>query len=164
MKNKINNYLEFIQFKHTVFALPFALSSYILVTIKIGFQITDLILILLSLICARIFGMSLNRILDVNIDKKNPRTSNRGLVSGAISYKGAYAVTLISLSLFYLIIINFNVVTIYLSPIVIIIFFIYPITKRFTYLCHYFLGVVYFIAPPAVEIALTGKFSLETFF
>ena len=52
----------------------------------------------------------------------------------------------------------------YLSPIVIIIFLIYPLTKRFTFLCHYFLGLVYLIAPPAVEIALTGKFSLETLF
>ena len=164
MNKKINNYLEFIQFKHTVFALPFALCSYILVSVKIGFQISDLVLILLALVSARIFGMSINRIFDVNIDKKNPRTSNRGLITGNISFKEAYAIALMSLLVFYLIIINFNINALYLSPIVIILFLIYPLTKRFTFLCHYFLGLVYLIAPPAVEIALTGKFSLETIF
>ena len=164
MNKKINNYLEFIQFKHTVFALPFALCSYILVSVKIGFQINDLFLILLALVSARIFGMSINRIFDVNIDKKNPRTMNRGLVTGSISFKGAYLMALMSLLIFYLVVINFNINALYLSPIVIILFLIYPLTKRFTFLCHYFLGLVYFIAPPAVEIALTGKFSLETFF
>ena len=71
MNKKINNYLEFIQFKHTVFALPFALCSYILVSVKIGFQISDLVLILIALVSARIFGMSINRIFDVNIDKNS---------------------------------------------------------------------------------------------
>ena len=164
MNKKINNYLEFIQFKHTVFALPFALCSYILVSVKIGFQISDLFLILMALISARIFGMSINRIFDVNIDKKNPRTLNRGLISGSISFRGAYALSLISLLIFYLVIINFNINALYLSPIVIILFLIYPLTKRFTFLCHYFLGLVYLIAPPAVEIALTGRFSTETLF
>ena len=164
MNKKINNYLEFIQFKHTVFALPFALCSYILVSVKIGFQISDLILILLALVSARIFGMSINRIFDVNIDKKNPRTLNRGLISGSISFRGAYALALISFLIFYLVIINFNINALYLSPIVIILFLIYPLTKRFTFLCHYFLGLVYLIAPPAVEIALTGRFSTETLF
>ena len=163
MNKKINNYLEFIQFKHTVFALPFALCSYILVSVKIGFQISDLVLILIALVSARIFGMSINRIFDVNIDKKNPRTMNRGLVTGSISFKGAYLMALMSLLIFYLVVINFNINALYLSPIVIILFLIYPLTKRFTFLCHYFLGLVYLIAPPAVEIALTGKFSLETF-
>ena len=164
MIKKINNYLEFIQFKHTVFALPFALCSYILVSVKIGFQISDLFLILMALISARIFGMSINRIFDVNIDKKNPRTLNRGLISGSISFKGAYAIAFTSLLIFYLVIINFKINAIYLSPIVIILFLIYPLTKRFTFLCHYFLGLVYLVAPPAVEIALTGKFSIETLF
>ena len=164
MNKKINNYLEFIQFKHTVFALPFALCSYILVSVKIGFQISELVLILLALVSARIFGMSINRIFDVNIDKKNPRTLNRGLISGSISFRGAYALALISFLIFYLVIINFNINALYLSPIVIILFLIYPLTKRFTFLCHYFLGLVYLIAPPAVEIALTGRFSTETLF
>ena len=138
MNKKINNYLEFIQFKHTVFALPFALCSYILVSVKIGFQISDLVLILIALVSARIFGMSINRIFDVNIDKKNPRTINRGLVSGTVSFKGAYLMSLMSLLIFYLVIINFNMNALYLSPIVIILFLIYPLTKRFTFLCHYF--------------------------
>ena len=164
MNKKINNYLEFIQFKHTVFALPFALCSYILVSVKIGFQISELVFILLALVSARIFGMSINRIFDVNIDKKNPRTLNRGLISGSISFRGAYALALISLLIFYLVIVNFNINALYLSPIVIILFLIYPLTKRFTFLCHYFLGLVYLIATPAVEIALTGRFSTETLF
>ena len=56
--------------------MPFALSSYTLVSKKIGFNLTDLTLIIIALVSARVFGMSINRILDVNIDKKNPRTKN----------------------------------------------------------------------------------------
>ena len=160
---KLKNYLEFVQFKHTIFALPFALSSYILVSKKIGFDLTDLTLIMIALINARIFGMSINRILDVNIDKENPRTKNRGLIIGTITQKGALFISLLSLLIFYTTLIYFDNLAFLLSPIVIAVFIIYPLTKRFTYLCHYFLGIVYLIAPPAVEIALTGKFSLETF-
>jgi 4-hydroxybenzoate polyprenyltransferase len=58
---------------------------------------------------------------------------------------------------------SFNSIVFLLSPIVIAVFTIYPFTKRFTYMCHHFLGLVYLIAPPAVEIALTGSFSLSIF-
>ena len=74
-----------------------------------------------------------------------------------------YLFLLLSLLIFYTTLIYFDNLAFLLSPIVIAVFIIYPLTKRFTYLCHYFLGIVYLIAPPAVEIALTGKFSLETF-
>ena len=67
---KIKNYLEFIQFKHTVFALPFALSAYTLVSKKIGFNLTDLFLIIIALVSARVFGMSINRILDLILIRK----------------------------------------------------------------------------------------------
>tara|TARA_Y100001936_G_scaffold34980_1_gene33016 strand:+ start:3044 stop:3898 length:855 start_codon:yes stop_codon:yes gene_type:complete len=163
MQTKIKNYLEFIQFKHTVFALPFALSAYTLVSKKIGFNLTDLLLIILALVSSRVFGMSINRILDLNIDKKNPRTKDRGLIIGSITIRGALIVATGSLLIFYSTLLYFNILALFLSPIVIILFIIYPLTKRFTYLCHYFLGLIYLVAPPAVEIALTGKFSFETF-
>tara|TARA_Y100001954_G_C15773403_1_gene585659 strand:+ start:563 stop:1417 length:855 start_codon:yes stop_codon:yes gene_type:complete len=163
MQTKIKNYLEFIQFKHTVFALPFALSAYTLVSKKIGFNLTDLLFIILALVSSRVFGMSINRILDLNIDKKNPRTKDRGLIIGSITIRGALIVATGSLLIFYSTLLYFNILALFLSPIVIILFIIYPLTKRFTYLCHYFLGLIYLVAPPAVEIALTGKFSFETF-
>ena len=162
MIKKLKDYLIFIQFEHTIFALPFALSSYALVSKKAGFSFLELFLIIISLVFARIFGMSMNRIFDVNIDKKNPRTSNRGLVVGSISFKGAILISTLSLAIFFLAVISLDKLALYLSPIVILLFLIYPITKRFTYLCHYFLGLIYFVAPPAVEIAITGNFSLET--
>ena len=160
---KLKNYLEFIQFKHTVFALPFALSAYALISKKIGFNFMDLFLVMVALVSARVFGMSINRIIDVNIDKKNPRTKNRGLIIGSITMRGAFFIIVMSLIIFYSTLVYFHNLALFLSPIVFILFTIYPLTKRFTYLCHYFLGLIYLVAPPAVEIALTGKFSVETF-
>ena len=160
---KLKNYLEFIQFKHTVFALPFALSAYALISKKIGFNLTDLLLIIIALTSARVFGMSINRIFDLNIDKKNPRTKNRGLITGSITMSGALIIVAMSLLIFYTTLLYFDILALFLSPIVFILFIIYPLTKRFTYLCHYFLGLIYLVAPPAVEIALTGRFSFETF-
>ena len=77
--------------------------------------------------------------------------------------KGALIIVAISLLIFYTTLLYFNILALFLSPIVFILFIIYPLTKRFTYLCHYFLGLIYLVAPPAVEIALTGKFSFESF-
>ena len=82
---------------------------------------------------ARIFGMSINRILDVNIDKKNPRTKKRGLIIGSITLKAALFISLLSLLIFYTTLIYFDNLALLLSPIVIAVFIIYPLTKRFTY-------------------------------
>ena len=161
---KIRNYSNFIKFEHSLFALPFALSAYFLVIKQTQFNLSELLLIVIALISARTYGMAANRIIDKNIDSLNPRTMSRELITKKISTKSAYIIALVALIIFYITLLGFNTITFLLSPIVIAIFTIYPFTKRFTYMCHYVLGLVYLIAPPAVEIALTGSFSLSTLF
>jgi len=161
---KIKNYSNFIKFEHSLFALPFALSAYFLVIKQTQFNLSELLLIVVVLISARTYGMATNRIIDKNIDSLNPRTMSRELITKKISTKSAYIIALMALIIFYITLLGFNTITFLLSPIVIAIFTIYPFTKRFTYMCHYVLGLVYLIAPPAVEIALTGSFSLSTLF
>ena len=161
---KIKNYSNFIKFEHSLFALPFALSAYFLVIKQTQFNLSELLLIVIVLISARTYGMAANRIIDKNIDSLNPRTMSRELITKKISTKSAYIIALVALIIFYITLLGFNTITFLLSPIVIAIFTIYPFTKRFTYMCHYVLGLVYLIAPPAVEIALTGSFSLSTLF
>ena len=161
---KIKNYSNFIKFEHSLFALPFALSAYFLVIKQTQFNLSELLLIVVVLISARTYGMAANRIIDKNIDSLNPRTMSRELITKKISTKSAYIIALMALIIFYITLLGFNTITFLLSPIVIAIFTIYPFTKRFTYMCHYVLGLVYLIAPPAVEIALTGSFSLSTLF
>ncbi len=161
---KIKNYSNFIKFEHSLFALPFALSAYFLVIKQTQFNLSELLLIVIALISARTYGMAANRIIDKNIDSLNPRTMSRELITKKIRTKSAYIIALVALIIFYITLLGFNTITFLLSPIVIAIFTIYPFTKRFTYMCHYVLGLVYLIAPPAVEIALTGSFSLSTLF
>ena len=71
---KITSYSRFIKLQHTVFALPFGLSAYLLILDKIGFKILDLIVLIIAISAIRTYGMAINRIIDRRIDAKNPRT------------------------------------------------------------------------------------------
>jgi len=159
---KLKNYSNFIKIEHTVFALPFALSAYLIVIQEINFNAFKLVLIIIALISARTYGMAINRIIDKDIDSINPRTKMRELVTKKVSNNGALLLVVLALLTFYLSLIGLERITLLLSPIVIGIFTIYPLAKRFTFMSHYILGLVYLIAPPAVEISLTGNYSLTT--
>lgn len=159
---KITSYSRFIKLEHTVFALPFGLSAYLLILDKIGFKILDLIVLIIAISAIRTYGMAINRIIDRRIDAKNPRTKNRELVTGDVRLRGAIIFSILSLVIFYSSLLRFNPITFPLSPLVVVLFTFYPLTKRFTYLSHFVLGLVYFILPPAVEIAFTGTFSITT--
>ena len=78
---KIKIFSNFIKFEHSLFALPFALSAYLLVIENNQFNLTMLLLIIVALISARTYGMAINRIIDRNIDSKNPRTKSRELIT-----------------------------------------------------------------------------------
>ena len=77
---------NFIKFEHSLFALPFALSAYLLVVKNNQFSLLKLLLIMVALISARTYGMAINRIIDRNIDSKNPRTMSRELITKKISF------------------------------------------------------------------------------
>ena len=160
--NEIMKYSNFIKLEHSLFALPFGIASYFLILSKVEFSLYTFTFLILSMISIRAYGMAVNRIVDKKIDALNPRTKRRELVTGEISINSARILTIISLLIFYITLTQFNILALWLSPVVVLIFTLYPFTKRLTYLCHFFLGLVYLIVPPAIEIAVTGYISIET--
>lgn len=159
---KINNYLSLVKFSHTVFALPFALLSFVWAIKKTDgeLSITTLVLIIVCMVTARNCAMAFNRIVDRKFDKKNPRTSSREIPSGKISTKNATIFVIANCILFIISSAMINNLTFLLSPIALMIVMGYSLTKRFSWLCHYVLGLSLGIAPVAAYISVTGEIAL----
>ena len=137
----LTNFLNLIKFEHSVFALPFALSGAVLAS-KDGLpHISTIFLIILACVAARSFAMSINRIVDKDIDFKNPRTINRELPQGKISFNQAILFSVVSLLILILVTLRLPRICLLLLPVAALWFFIYPFTKRFTSLSHLWLGV-----------------------
>lgn len=148
-----------IRFEHTVFALPFAYMGAVLAVH--GIPSTDkLAWITLAMIGGRSAGMTFNRIIDREIDAKNPRTQNRAIPVGLISVREAYAFSLASLALFFFSSYQLNTLCFVLSPIPAALFILYHYMKRYTWLCHFILGSVLGLAPIGGWIAVTGSFAI----
>ncbi len=163
MLKKLRYYGELIKFEHTIFALPFALASVVILMKKIP-SITEILLIVVALVFARTLGMAFNRFLDKKFDAENPRTMSWPHVSGLVK---DWEIKLIigSSALGFIITCAFiNRLALYLSPLVIALLFIYPLAKRFTYYPHLILGLVYFLIPVAVDVALNENISKEALF
>ncbi len=165
MKNIIKsagNYLSLVKFSHTVFAMPFALIGFVLAVTEKGnsFSLKLLVLIILCMVFARNAAMGFNRLVDKRYDSLNPRTIKRELPAGIL---GAGPVTIFVAvnSLLFIITSGFiNRLTLYLSPIALLVVLGYSFTKRFTSLCHFFLGAGLALAPIGAYISVTGKFTL----
>jgi 4-hydroxybenzoate polyprenyltransferase len=151
-----------IKFQHSIFALPFAYIGAFLSQMKVPSFIT-IFWITLAMVGARSFAMSLNRLIDIEIDRRNPRTADRALPKKLISISKVILFTVISLSLFLLSVYNLAPICRYLWPFIVIPFVIYPYTKRFTWLSHFILGFCLGLAPVGAWIAVTNTFSFEPF-
>ncbi|HPC98290.1 MAG TPA: UbiA-like polyprenyltransferase [Bacteroidales bacterium] len=157
----LRNYLSFIKFSHTVFALPFAVTGYFLAVSRpgYGFSLRILILVILCMVFARNAAMAFNRYADISFDAANPRTASRELPSGKISKRSAL-LFVIANSVFFVISAGLiNNLTLALSPVALLIILGYSFTKRFTVLCHFILGLGLSLAPSGAYIAVTGHFS-----
>jgi 4-hydroxybenzoate polyprenyltransferase len=156
-----------IRFSHTLFALPFALLSALLAWQKPGsFRVLDLIGILLCMVFARSAAMAFNRIADQRYDALNPRTSSRHLPTGRVSKAAAWVFTLLSAVAFVVATLLFcfsgNLWPFCLSVPVLVFICSYSYTKRFTLLCHVWLGASLLLAPLAAWIAIRGMEGLAT--
>lgn len=160
--NKIKIYLEMIKFQHSIFALPFAYFGAFLAGMKVPETLT-LLWITIAMVGARSFAMAVNRLIDIEIDRKNPRTSNRALPKGILTISNVVFFSLISLGIFLLAVYNLAPICRYLWPGVVIPFVIYPYTKRFTFLSHFMLGFCLGLAPIGSWIAINNTFSFEPF-
>ncbi|MCC8088460.1 MAG: putative 4-hydroxybenzoate polyprenyltransferase [Rikenellaceae bacterium] len=162
MLSAVKKYASLVKFSHTVFAMPFALISffYAYVSNDIPFDIVLLLKILLCMIFARNAAMGFNRYADREIDSKNPRTKNREIPTGKISERSAIVFIIINCILFISTTFFINNLAFYLSPVALVVILGYSLTKRFTSLCHLFIGLSLSIAPIGAYIAVTGRFAI----
>ncbi len=159
MVKKIKLIMDFIKIEHTLFALPFA---YLGAFMAQGGMIPaeKIILIATAFTGLRTAAMSLNRIIDREIDALNPRTANRHLPSGLITLKEAYMIVLVSLLIYFVSAHLINRLAFLLSPIPAITAYIYPYLKRYTVLSHFVLGLNLAYAPMGGWIAITDSFDV----
>jgi 4-hydroxybenzoate polyprenyltransferase len=161
MLRSLRSFLELVRFSHTLFALPFALTSAALAWHRAGgFDFWQLAGILLGLVFARSAAMAFNRLADRRFDADNPRTAGRHLPAGLLSPAGVWAFTLASAAGFVLSTLIFlrfdNPWPLYLSGPVLLVICGYSYAKRFTALSHFWLGASLFLAPVAAWIAIRG--------
>jgi len=148
-----------IKFEHTVFALPFAYLGAFLAARGLPGLRTSL-LILLAMAGARTAAMGFNRIVDVPYDARNPRTCGRAIPAGKVRTGEAWAMVILAAAAFFLAASLLNRMAFVLSPIVLAVTLFYSYTKRFSSLCHLFLGLAIGISPTAGWIAVSGDMDL----
>jgi len=149
-----------VKFSHTVFALPFALAATALAARGHGIAIAQVGAIIVAMAGARTAAMGFNRIVDRRIDAKNPRTANRELPAGLVSLPAAVALTVASVAVFVGAAAFLGRLCLILSPVALVLVLGYSLTKRFTFLCHVFLGLAIGIAPAAAWIAVRGSLAM----
>jgi 4-hydroxybenzoate polyprenyltransferase len=150
-----------IKFEHSVFALPFALTGALLAWREAGFPRellwAKLAWIVLAMVAARSVAMAFNRVLDADIDSRNPRTKARHLPAGLLSRKFAWGFIVFWAAVFFLAAGGLNQLCLRLAPLALGIVMFYSFTKRFTSLAHLVLGFSLGIAPAAAWIAMRGS-------
>lgn len=153
---KIRYSFELVKFSHSVFALPFALSSFFVVS-RGQFSWELLLWVVVALVCARTAAMSFNRWVDAKFDAKNPRTQSRHIPAGLLSRSYVMGLTLFFSAGFIFSAYQINHLSFLLSPFCLAILFFYSLTKRFTALTQIFLGLALGMAPIGAAIAVSGK-------
>ena len=158
----VKNYFSLVKFSHTVFAMPFALIGFSLAVSEgeYEFSLKLLLLIILCMIFARNAAMGFNRLADRKFDALNPRTKNREIPAGIIDTKAAAAFIIVNALLFIITTGFINRLTLFLSPVALLVILGYSLTKRITSLCHFILGLGLSLAPIGAYISVTGTFRL----
>ena len=153
--------LEMIKFEHSVFALPFALTGALLAFREgraSGGEIArKLLWIVVAMVGARSAAMAFNRLVDADIDARNPRTRMRHLPAGLLSRGFAWGFVAAASALFFLAAGELNRLCLRLAPVALGTVFFYSFTKRFTSFSHLVLGFCLGIAPAAAWIAVRGS-------
>ncbi|HET9461425.1 MAG TPA: UbiA-like polyprenyltransferase [Gaiellaceae bacterium] len=149
-------FASLVRIEHTVFALPFA---YVGALLAVGGWpgLANAVWVTLAMVGARTLAMALNRLVDAELDGRNPRTASRELPAGALSRVQVIALCGVALALFLIAISQLDPVVRYLWPIPVAMFVVYPYLKRFTWLCHLWLGACLALAPVGAWLAVSGR-------
>lgn len=149
-----------IKFEHSVFALPFALTGALLAlqnnTLDFSQTWGKIAWITLAMVSARSAAMTLNRVIDAEIDSRNPRTRMRAIPTKVLSKSFAWGFIAFCSAVFVIATAMLNSLCLKLAPLALVIMFGYSYTKRFTALSHLVLGLAIGIAPTAAWIAIRG--------
>ena len=162
MTARLKTYLDLVRFEHTLFALPFAYAGMLLAAR--GWPGWDVFFwVTVAMVGARTAAMALNRLIDWPIDAKNPRTKNRHIPRGEVRPTEALLLALVGFFLLALAAYNLNPLTRALLPVAVFFLTFYSYTKRFTWACHFWLGLTIGAAAAGGWIAVTGAFEPATF-
>jgi 4-hydroxybenzoate polyprenyltransferase len=152
-------FASLVKIEHTLFALPFAYVGALLAVRDLPSG-HDLLWITVAMVGARSLAMGLNRLIDAGIDARNPRTVTRELPAGLLSRAQVALFCVAALLLFLVAVWQLDPLVRWLWPIPVAGFVVYPYLKRFTWLCHLWLGAVDGLAPIGAWVAITGKLPL----
>ncbi|MFH8291272.1 menaquinone biosynthesis prenyltransferase MqnP [Streptomyces sp. NPDC018059] len=156
-------FLRLVMIEHSVFALPFAYIAALTAMFQVDENIhwVRLLLVTVCMVGLRTFAMAANRIIDREIDARNPRTAHRELVTGAVSVRSAWTGALIALAVFLGAAALLNPLCLALAPIAVIPMVVYPYGKRFTNFPQAILGLAQAMGPVGAWIAVTGEWSWQ---
>jgi len=154
--------MEMIKFSHTIFALPFALAGALLAAGGLP-TMAQLFWIVMAMVGARTAAMALNRLIDAEIDARNPRTAGRAIPAGLISKGVTVAFIVGSLALLLVSAAQLNRLCLLLSPLAIFFLVLYSYCKRFTSLAHVVLGICLAVAPIGAWVAIRGTLDAPAF-
>jgi 4-hydroxybenzoate polyprenyltransferase len=153
-------FASLVKIEHTVFALPFAYIGALLSVNDVP-SAHDLLWITLAMVGARSLAMGINRLVDAEIDARNPRTATRELPAGLLSRTQVVVFCLLALGFYLLACFQLAPIVRWLWPIPLAGFVVYPYLKRFTWLSHIWLGAVDGLAPVGGWVAVTGELPWE---
>jgi 4-hydroxybenzoate polyprenyltransferase len=153
-------FASLVKIEHTVFALPFAYIGALLCVQAVPSG-HDLVWITLAMVGARSLAMGLNRIIDAEIDARNPRTATRELPAGVLSRVQVVVFCALAFGVYLLACFQLDPIVRWLWPIPLVGFVVYPYLKRFTWLSHLWLGAVDGLAPVGAWVAITGRLPWE---
>ncbi|MDM5263131.1 4-hydroxybenzoate polyprenyltransferase [Sulfurovum sp. XTW-4] len=158
-KEKLNHFSELVMFKHSVFSLPFIFIA-MLVAAQGWFGWKLLFLGTMAAVTARNFAMGVNRYLDRDIDRLNPRTKGRPSVDGRVSNEQMVGFIVLNALLFMVVAYFVNSLAFKLSLPILIVLGAYTFFKRFSSMAHLILGVSLGLAPIAGVVAVNGEITL----
>jgi 4-hydroxybenzoate polyprenyltransferase len=167
----LEDVLAFVRVEHSLFALPFILAGFLLGLRAAAIAVAPSapVLRLFSLVCvaavaARTAAMTVNRIIDREIDARNPRTANRHLVTGRIGVPFATGLAVLSFAVLFVAAGLLNLLCLVLAPLLVALFVLYPYAKRWTWACHFVLGLAFCAGVMGGFLGVTGTLgSLSAF-
>jgi 4-hydroxybenzoate polyprenyltransferase len=157
---QLKEYLELVKFEHSIFALPFALSGMLLAEPSGWPAPAVYFWVILAMVGGRTAAMALNRLIDRDIDRLNPRTSNRAIPAGRVKPLTAYLIVIVSIVIMSYAVFQLPPVCQYLLPVALIIIWGYSYTKRFTLASHFVLGFVLGAAAIGGWLAVSGQITI----